>query len=105
MELVWNIRIPNITPEFIEAHTNDKRWKCDWYGISMNPYITQEFIETHLNDERWKWDWYGISMNPYITPKFIEAHHSENWDWEGISLNKFGWRDPRDQILIKPARS
>ena len=94
----------NITTEFIEAHLHENRgW--NWYEISSNPNITPEFIEAHTNDKRWKCDWYGISMNPYITPKFIEAHHSENWDWEGISLNKFGWRDPRDQILIKPARS
>src|SRR4030067_641718 len=119
----WNwdyiSRNTNITPEFIGYHL-DEDW--NWYYISMNPNITPEFIEAHFNDDRsfpllsrdsvpetkekrWKWDWQGISINPNITPEFIESHIDDEWDWNWLSRNEFGWKNPRYQTLIKPARS
>src|SRR4030067_148807 len=98
---------PNITPEFIEAHFDDSRWKWDWRTITRNPNITPEFIGAHLDDDRWGWD-FLISRNPNITLEFIEAHLDDDrwkWDWYWLSRNEFGWKNPRYQTLIKPARS
>ncbi len=77
-------RNPSLTLEFIEANI-DKNWY--WLELSANPTVTPQLLEKHLNDPRWKWNWVGLSRNPSMTPEFIENHPDYPWDWKWISQN------------------